>query len=145
MRVVAEQESWLPVVCKDAKELRQCVFRETIPLALVDLPSRSSEAYDGYRKIAEWLSELGTWNGTSGVLLVVCAAGESVQEEIWARQLGTWSYLPLVQVPTQEQMAMRQPREGLSLLFGEARELLAKSSKGTTKSIMEWNQSKYDH
>jgi len=29
-----------------------------------------------------------------GTLLVVCGAEESVEEELWARQLGAWVYLP---------------------------------------------------
>jgi len=110
LRVVAEQESWKSVVCKNAKELMQYVFCHDISLAIVDLPKISSEAYDRFRKLTEQLSELGTWNGTDGILLVVCADGENVQEEIWARQLGTWCYLPRVVLPMQETTAMKTRR-----------------------------------
>ncbi len=129
-RIIAEQEYWQAVVCGNAKELRQCLFRDDIPLAIVDLPEISSKAYDNYRELTEWLGQLATWNGTSGMLLVVCAAGESVQEEIWARQLGTWSYLPHVLLPMPEDASMGKPdkqaRKGISLLFRDAREALAK-------------------
>jgi hypothetical protein len=29
-----------------------------------------------------------------GTLLAVCSSGESLDEELWARQLGVWAYLP---------------------------------------------------
>ena len=32
--------------------------------------------------------------GRPGTLLVVCGSGESVDEELWARQAGAWVYLP---------------------------------------------------
>ena len=119
LRVVAEQESWNSVVCENAKELMQTVFCHDISLAVVDLPKISSGAYDSFRVLTEQLSELGTWNGTSGILLVVCnggdgadgnsADGNSVQEEIWARQLGVWCYLPCVVLPVQGMTVMNVP------------------------------------
>jgi DNA-binding response OmpR family regulator len=30
----------------------------------------------------------------AGTLLVVCGSGDSVDEELWARQIGAWVYLP---------------------------------------------------
>jgi hypothetical protein len=155
LRVIAEQEIWQAVVCKDAKELRQCVFRDEIQLAIVDLPKISSAVYHSFREHTEWLSQLGTWNGTngngtSGLLLVVCAAGESVQEEIWARQLGVWSYLPLVKLATaklataklataklvdttvillNDQAPVDSSQDGLPLLFRGAREALSNTAR----------------
>ena len=144
LRVIAEQEIWRAVVCKDAKELRQCVFRDEIQLAIVDLPQISSHIYDSLREQTEWLSQLGVRNGTSGPLLVVCAAGESVQEEIWARQLGVWSYLPLVKLteaklvdPTlillNDQEPMDSSQDGLLLLFRGAREALSNTTRDFSK------------
>jgi hypothetical protein len=140
LRVIAEQEVWQAVVCKDAKELRQCVFRDKIQLAIVDLPQISSDIYDSFREQTEWLSQLGVRNGTSGPLLVVCAAGESVQEEIWARQLGVWSYLPLVKLTIaklvdpalillDEQEPLDSSQDGLPLLFRGAREALSNTTR----------------
>ncbi|MEO2045003.1 MAG: hypothetical protein ABGX16_00335 [Pirellulales bacterium] len=145
LRVIAEQEIWQAVVCKGAKELRQCVFRDEIQLAVVDLPQISSAIYESFREQTEWLSQLGTRSGTSGLLLVVCAAGESVQEEIWARQLGVWSYLPLVKLTTaklttvkladpmvillNDQEPMDSSQDGLPLLFRGAREALSNTTR----------------
>ena len=141
LRVVAEREYWHAVISRNAKELRQCVFRDEPPLAIVDLPHIRSDAYGSFQELTEWLSQVAPWNGDNGILLVVCADDESVREEIWARQLGIWSYLPRIQLPLREENALdgkpRQSgdvhggaRNGLTILFREARKVLTKSEHG---------------
>ncbi len=48
--------------------------------------------------------------GRTGTLLVVCGSEDSVEEELWARQLGAWVYLPGV-----------SGGDALMSLFAEAR------------------------
>ena len=48
--------------------------------------------------------------GRPGTLVVVCGSGDSVDEELWARQLGAWVYLPGV-----------SGGDALMSLFAEAR------------------------
>jgi hypothetical protein len=48
--------------------------------------------------------------GRPGTLVVVCGSGDSVDEELWARQLGAWVYLPGV-----------SGGDALMALFSEAR------------------------
>lgn len=111
------------------------MFRGAFPLAIVDLPQAASDTYDSYRELTEWLGGLGALGGTGGVLVMVCAAGESVQEEIWARQLGVWSYLPYARVPTRTLAAVEG--RGISLLFGEAREVVEKNRRRPTQVTAE--------
>ena len=111
IRLAAEQEAWEAIVCRDASEMLRCAFRECLPLSIVDMPPAArgslaagdlaaSNLYGDYRSLTERLCELSD----SSMLLVVCADMESVQEEIWARQLGVWSYLPLANLlPGQQQ------------------------------------------
>jgi hypothetical protein len=50
--------------------------------------------------------------GRPGTLLVVCGSDDSVDEELWARQLGAWVYLPGV-----------SNGDALMSLFAEARRI----------------------
>jgi len=52
-----------------------------------------------------------------GTLLVVCGAEESVDEELWARQLGAWVYLPGV-----------SSGDALVSLFSDARRVIERRS-----------------
>ncbi len=49
----------------------------------------------------------------SNTLVVVCGSGESIDEELWARQLGAWVYLPGV-----------SGGDALMSLFGEAQRVV---------------------
>jgi len=57
----------------------------------------------------EITEEFASRNGT---VVVVCGSGESVDEELWARQLGAWVYLPGV-----------SGSDAFMSLFGEARRI----------------------
>lgn len=93
---------WQTIVCSDAPSALRCLNRVFVQLALVDL-----EKPDGtdLRVVVEKLA------ASPGVLLIVCGNEADVQEEIWARQLGAWLYLPGAE------------GAGMSVLCSEARQL----------------------
>lgn len=57
-------------------------------LVVVDIADPCGERVSDTVRIAE------EYVGRPGTLVVVCGSGESVDEELWARQLGAWLYLP---------------------------------------------------
>ncbi len=153
IRLAAEREAWEAIVCKDASAMLRCVFRETLPLSIVDMPPAAGDEYEDYRAIAERLSEIGG----SNMLLVVCADTESVQEEIWARQLGIWSYLPLANL-SPKNLTLRSPngaqahdgadtgskmqsdKQGLALVFGTARKALERIALANANAPGQWDR-----
>ena len=71
----------------DASELRpavECDFHLVIADIARPLGERVSDTVEAVEEFA----------GRSGTLVVVCGSGECVDEELWARQLGAWVYLP---------------------------------------------------
>ncbi len=112
LQSVAEDESWQAKVCGDVQEFLRSVFQLEVPLTVIDLPRRESLAYSELREIATQTS------GVNRSLLVVCGASDDDgEEELWARQLGAWAYLPGA-----------TDDSGLRLIFAEARKALAKQS-----------------
>jgi len=79
-------------------------------LTVVDLP-RFSEAY-----YSDLRDAVGRACALSDSLIVVCGYGNQADEELWARQLGVWAYLPEAGDP-----------KGLELIFDEARQAVGKS------------------
>ncbi len=94
MRALAEHAHWQVVHCRDAREALRAAFKNTLSLAVIDMPAVDSESYQSYRGLAERIIEVGKVIGASDMLMVLCTSTQSVQEEIWARQLGAWTYLP---------------------------------------------------
>jgi len=87
----------------DAAELRSVVEGE-FHLVIADIASPLGERVNDTVEIAEEFA------GRPGTLVVVCGSGDSVDEELWARQLGAWVYLPGV-----------SGGDALMSLFAEAR------------------------
>jgi DNA-binding response OmpR family regulator len=88
VRSVAEITEW--TVCDTpttAEELRAAVDRD-YDLVIVDIASPCGDRVSDSVALAE------VFSGRQGTLLVVSSSGESVDEELWARQLGVWAYLP---------------------------------------------------
>ncbi|MBM4020994.1 MAG: hypothetical protein FJ284_01905 [Planctomycetes bacterium] len=71
----------------DAAELRTFVEGD-YHLVIVDIARPIGERVNDSAEIAEEFA------GRPNTLVVVCGTGESVDEELWARQLGAWVYLP---------------------------------------------------
>ncbi|MFN9368817.1 MAG: hypothetical protein ACK6CT_08620 [Planctomycetia bacterium] len=71
----------------DAAELSAAVDSD-YQLVVVDIARPLGERVSDSIEVAEEFAS------RPGTLLVVCGAEESVEEELWARQLGAWVYLP---------------------------------------------------
>lgn len=87
-RLVAEMTDW--TVCDapaDADEIRASADRE-YDLVIVDIAHPCGDRVTDSVELAEDFAR------RPGTLLAVCSSGESLDEELWARQLGVWAYLP---------------------------------------------------
>lgn len=82
----AHEAGWDTVICKDVANAWSTVQRQRFEMAFVDLDGTSSS--DGFKEVAEHMSS------NHDALLVVCGEEGNAMEEIWARQLGAWLYLP---------------------------------------------------
>ena len=102
----AAEGGWQTLVAPNADSARKQIARLFIQLAIVDLEHASLEDTEEFREIMEDLA------GMTGLLLVVCGNEGEPVEEIWARQLGVWLYLPGV-----------TSGDDVTLLCGEARQI----------------------
>ncbi|MCA9264897.1 MAG: hypothetical protein KDA60_13650 [Planctomycetales bacterium] len=84
----AQQAGWDTAVCRDGLAGATAARRTRFQLALVDLEGLSGERQAEMRDLSGQLA------GSSGLLLTVCGNEGDGLEEIWARQLGAWMYLP---------------------------------------------------
>lgn len=89
----------------DAMDLRSAVDGD-YQLVIVDIARPVGDRVNDTVEIAEEFA------GRPGTLLVVCGSDDSVDEELWARQLGAWVYLPGV-----------SNGDALMSLFAEARRI----------------------
>jgi hypothetical protein len=87
----------------DAAELRSVVDGD-YQLVIADIARPLGDRVSDTVEIAE------EYASRPGTLLVVCGSEDSVDEEMWARQLGAWVYLPGV-----------SGADALMSLFAEAR------------------------
>jgi ActR/RegA family two-component response regulator len=107
----ASRSGWETSVCATAEEAHRCLEQLYPQLAFVDLVDSNEMALRGVaRRAAE----------SRRVLLVICGHEEKLAEELWARELGAWFYLPA-------------PRESgtIGLLCRDARTIVATAQAGT--------------
>ncbi|MEX0936252.1 MAG: hypothetical protein WDZ59_00215 [Pirellulales bacterium] len=97
----ARDASWAPIVCRDAISAAEHCARSRVYLALVDLLDIDQAAREHTYRLCERLVE------TQQPLLVICGHENQPHEEIWARQLGAWLYLPGL-VETKEMTALAE-------------------------------------
>lgn len=90
----------------DSAELR-AVVEGDYQLVIADVARPLGERVNDTVEIAEEFAS------RPGTLVVVCGSGESIDEELWARQLGAWVYLPGV-----------SGGDALMSLFGEAQRVV---------------------
>ena len=100
----AADNGWETIVCGDAESALDHKRRKFVQLAVVDLQSD----YEG--DLAELLQQFSSANG---MLTIVCGSDCDMEEEIWARQLGVWLYLPGVNDGT-----------NVAMLCGEAKHIV---------------------
>lgn len=108
LRSAARNESWQATVNIDVREFLRNVFLLRVPLTFVDMPDAERHEYPVWQSAAERAKDL------SDSLVVVCGISGDVREEVWARQLGAWAYLP-----------GDNGLNGLELIFGDARKAIA--------------------
>ena len=77
---------WETVVCRDPAGAWSALRRELFQMAVVDLQSEQQSV--DFRELCEQLAS------QQKLLLMVCGNEANAAEEIWARQLGAWLYLP---------------------------------------------------
>ncbi len=82
----ASDGGWQTVVCGSEASAWTAMKRQRFQLALVDLDG--SQDQEALKAICQELSQ------QHDTLLVVCGNEGNGLEEIWARQLGVWLYLP---------------------------------------------------
>ena len=111
LRMAAEAEAWEAIACRDSNQFLRNVFEQRVPLTLVDLPEQSTAHFEEMREAA------ARARGASDSLLVISVAKGNAEDEIWARQLGIWSYLPEV-----------SRQEGWETVFRDARQALARQA-----------------
>jgi DNA-binding NtrC family response regulator len=107
----AVENGWTTVVCGDADTARHRAGRIAVKLAIVDLERPSTAESAKLRQFTAELAQAG------GPLLVVCGAEGDAKQEVWARQLGAWLYLPGVAVD-----------EAMAILSEQARFLIEKAN-----------------
>jgi DNA-binding response OmpR family regulator len=106
----ASDSGWASVVCGDAGTARDLAQRIVVKLAFIDLEQSPLDDLADLQDLAAELSRMGC------PLLVVCGAEGNAQQEIWARQLGAWLYLPGM-----------AGVEAMTELCGEARSVVERS------------------
>jgi DNA-binding NtrC family response regulator len=83
-----ELAGWLECASPETSgEICQAVDRD-FQLVIVDIASPLGDRVSDSIEIAEEMA------ARPGTLLVICGSEDNVDEELWARQLGAWLYLP---------------------------------------------------
>lgn len=84
----AERCGWQQVVCEDTASALEHLESGNVGMVLIDTASTGDASLEAQRWLVERLAE------NKKVLTVVCGRTSDSQEEIWARELGVWMYLP---------------------------------------------------
>lgn len=87
----ATQAGWDTVVCADAQNATAAARRVKFQMAWIDL-DHGGKTPSGFRDLCQTLA------ATPEMLLAVCGHVSDPQEEVWARQLGVWLYLPGISI-----------------------------------------------
>lgn len=88
LMAAAASAGWDAVGCDDALGAQRQTLLEPRQMVVVDLEATAGAAPEALKKLCERLSR------QKDLLLVLCGNASNAMEEIWARQLGAWLYLP---------------------------------------------------
>lgn len=88
LSTAAANAGWDSIVCNSPEAVSSNLELTMFQFAMVDLDHRG-ETPSGARDLVQNLIQ-----GDPNVLIGVCGHEADPQEEIWARQLGVWVYLP---------------------------------------------------
>ena len=125
----AMEVGWDLIVCRDAKRAVVQATRNRVHLAFIDLVHSGTESPPGFRQLSEGLATV------DGPLLVICGHEEDALEEIWARQLGVWLYLPGVTEESDVILLCEEARKVVEKL--QEQPLPGRSSRGNQPRISE--------
>jgi len=84
----ARAGGWQTVPFADTRRALSYIEKKLIHLALVDIETGTELQLPELRFLSETLVQ------QDHLLLVICGRETAAEEETWARQLGTWLYLP---------------------------------------------------
>jgi hypothetical protein len=84
----AESAGWHADECDDVKTARLRLLKESQQMVVMDLENDSGTAAPALKSFAERVGK------QRGALLAICGNEGNAMEEIWARQLDVWLYLP---------------------------------------------------
>lgn len=108
----ATEGGWEAIVCGDVENAWTAVKRQKFGLALVDLDG--VESPEELKQLAEEVSKM------KDTLLILCGNEGVALEEIWARQLGAWLYLPGVTAGSDVISLCEQARPVVEKLTGSS-------------------------
>lgn len=119
VRQAAVDAGWETIACASSVDAEQAVQRSRFELAWVDIASNAPETKsleaggampDATENEADESARLRdvcqSIAALPNVLLVICGNENDPQQEIWARQLGVWLYLPGISLDHPEEIAM---------------------------------------
>jgi hypothetical protein len=84
----AREGGWDVTLCCDSAAALTQVRQKLLHMAIVDLSGAVTQDRPSFRFLVEQLA------CTSRMLLLVCGSLDDSREEVWARHLGVWMYLP---------------------------------------------------
>ncbi|MBN1851372.1 MAG: hypothetical protein JW829_01560 [Pirellulales bacterium] len=105
----ATEQGWEPVICHDAKTAAREAICQQIQMAVIDVAQNGTVPDNQFREIAERLVS------EKNALVMICGSEDNPEEEIWARQIGAWLYLPGVDEETD-----------IAMLCGESKNIVEK-------------------
>ncbi len=88
LAAAAEAAGWVVMESADPKAARIQLLREPPAMVIMDLEDPSGVAPEALKGLAERVSK------QRDLLIAICGNAGNALEEIWARQLGVWLYLP---------------------------------------------------
>lgn len=88
MQSVAEIADWSVCVAPSGSDDLLAGADADYRLVVIDIAEPCGDRVHDSIRLAE------DFVGRPGTLVVICGSGESIDEELWARQLGAWIYLP---------------------------------------------------
>lgn len=110
----AAEAGWETVVCDDAQEARDVLHHEPCRLALLDIQDATLVQFEDLKRVAELVVS------QPGQLLVVCGNPGDPREELWARQVGAWLYLPGVDADCDLSLICQEARTVVERLVARA-------------------------
>lgn len=113
---------WNPIECTTVADALLTERRLRMQLALVDLSPGAGSVHPNWPELVECLADRGE------LLTVVCGGTGEAEEEIWARQLGVWLYLPGAMDPQEAHPLLSEARDIAGRLLAARASALAGSA-----------------